>query len=237
VSAAGAAGRLPGALQGKVLDNPSPPAELKVEHYMRDLLTHPVPEPGPPRLHMRAMDNLEFIRDTMERAGSFTAVPGIGMIAVGTSAVAAAVLAPTLPSDPGWLGTWLIEAVISISVTIAAITLKARRSGMSLVSAPSRKFALALSPPLLVGAILTIALVRAGAPQILPGMWLLLYGTGVVTGGAFSVRIVPIMGICFLVAGTAALFVPVAMTNLIMAGAFGGLHILFGIQIARRHGG
>ncbi len=200
-------------------------------------LTPLAPEPGPPQLSDRAMDNLAFIRDTMERAGSFTAVPGIGMVAIGLSAVVAAALSPALPSDPRWLSVWLAEAVLSVAISLIAITLKARRSGMSLISAPSRKFAVAFAPPLFVGAILTFALIRAGVPHVLPGTWLLLYGTGVVTGGAYSVRIVPIMGICFLVAGVAALIAPVAWTNYVLAGAFGGLHILFGLQIARRHGG
>ena len=190
-----------------------------------------------PRLDSRAMDNLAFIRDTMERAGSFTAVPGIGMVAIGATALLAAYLAPVLPTEEGWLTVWLVEAALSLAISSYAIARKAKASGMSLTSAPSRKFALAFLPPLIVGAVLTIALARAAVPEILPGTWLLLYGTGVVTGGAFSVRAVPIMGICFLVAGAIALVTPLAWTNAILAGAFGGLHILFGIQIARRHGG
>ena len=200
-------------------------------------LTLTIPEPGPPRLSARAMDNLEFIRDTMERAGSFTAVPGIGMVAIGISAVVAAALVQVLPGDPRWIAVWIAEAALSVAIMFLAIATKARRSGMSLVSTPSRKFALSFAPPLVVGAILTLVLIRAGVPHILPGTWLLLYGTGVITGGAFSVRIVPIMGLCFLATGLVALIAPIAWTNYVLAGAFGGLHIVFGIQIARRHGG
>jgi threonine/homoserine/homoserine lactone efflux protein len=68
-------------------------------------------------------------------------------------------------------------------------------------------------------------------------MWLLLYGTAVVAGGAFSVQIVPVMGLCFMAAGVLALFSPTAWCQWIMGAAFGGLHIAFGIPIARRHGG
>jgi hypothetical protein len=183
------------------------------------------------------MDNLAYIRETMERAGSFTAVPGIGMILAGCTAVTAAALAPELPAQQGWLAAWLIEATVSVVILIVAIVLKTRASGTPLDTAPARKFALAFAPPVLAGAVLTLALVRGGAHDVLPAMWLLLYGAGVLTGGAFSVRIVPLMGVCFLVAGISALLLPLAWTNVLLAVAFGGLHIVFGVQIARRHGG
>jgi len=85
-------------------------------------------------------------------------------------------------------------------------------------------------------ALLTVPLFRAHLAQTLPGAWLLLYGVGVITGGAFSVSIVPVMGICFMMTGAAGLFFP-PLGNWAMAAGFGGLHILFGIWIARRHGG
>jgi hypothetical protein len=183
------------------------------------------------------MDNLEFIRDTMERAGSFTAVPGLGMILIGATAVAAAAIAPADPGNPAWITVWLVEAVVSVAISVVAVLKKSRKSGMSLLSAPSRKFALAFSPPLFVGAVLTFALISASLTAVLPAVWLLLYGAAVVTGGAFSVRIVPIMGICFLAAGVLAVFTPASWTNGLLAAAFGGIHMAFGFQIARRHGG
>jgi hypothetical protein len=88
-----------------------------------------------------------------------------------------------------------------------------------------------------VGALLTIFLFRAGFIAAIPGMWLLLYGTAVVAGGAFSVRVVPLMGFCFMVIGTVALFSPPSWADALMGAGFGGLHVGFGIWIARRHGG
>lgn len=193
--------------------------------------------PEPPALHARAMDNLAFIRDTMEAAGAFTAVSGWGMVAVGTIATIAAIIASSRHSPVQSLYVWLGAAVLATIIMLWAIVRKARRARMPLLSGPGRKFVLSFSPPMFVGALITIVLYRAGLPETIPGMWLLLYGTAVVAGGAFSVKIVPVMGICFMLAGTLALFTPTSWNDWIMAAAFGGLHIGFGIPIARRHGG
>lgn len=198
---------------------------------------HRAPPAEPPALHARAMDNLAFIRDTMEAAGSFTAVSGWGMVAVGIIATVAAMIASAQHSVLQSLYVWLVAAALAPAVLLWAIVRKARRARMPLLSGPGRKFVLSFSPPMLVGALLTIVLYRAGVVETIPGMWLLLYGTAVVAGGAFSVKIVPVMGICFMVAGTVAVFAPPAWNDWIMAVAFGGLHIAFGIPIARRHGG
>jgi len=183
------------------------------------------------------MDNLAFIRDTMEAAGAFTAVSGWGMVAVGLIATVAAVIASAQQSQLQSIYVWLAAAVLAPVVMLWAIVRKARRAHVPLLSGPGRKFVLSFSPPMLVGALLTIVLFRAGLVATIPGMWLLLYGTAVVTGGAFSVKLVPLMGFCFMLAGTLALFTPQSWNDWIMAAAFGGLHIGFGIPVAWRHGG
>ena len=183
------------------------------------------------------MDNLAFIRDTMEAAGAFTAVSGWGMVAVGIIATIAAVIASAQQSQLQSIYVWLAAAVLAPVVMLWAIVRKARRAHVPLLSGPGRKFVLSFSPPMLVGALLTIVLFRAGLVATIPGMWLLLYGTAVVAGGAFSVKLVPLMGFCFMLAGTLALFTPQLWNDWIMAAAFGGLHIGFGIPVAWRHGG
>ncbi len=183
------------------------------------------------------MDNLRFIRRTMEDALCFTAVSGIGEVAVGVTALAAAWLAAHQATPLGWLLVWLGEALIAACVTGGAVVWKARQARLSLTSRPGRRFVLGLLPPLGAGALLTYAVFAAGAERLLPGLWLLLYGTAVVTGGAFSVRIVPVMGLGFMALGGAALFAPAAWGNWLLAAGFGGLNLMFGLVIARRHGG
>jgi len=193
--------------------------------------------PEPPALHARAMDNLEFIRDTMERAGSFTAVSGWGMVAVGVSAAVAAVVAAQTTSREAWLAVWIIAAVISLGISGWAIARKARAAKMPLVSGPAKKFALSFAPPIIVGAVLTLVLYRAGFTAVLPGLWLMLYGTAVIAGGAFSVPVVPVMGLCFMLAGVIALLTPAPWSDITLGASFAVFHIAFGVPIARRHGG
>ena len=191
----------------------------------------------PPALHLRAMDNLRFIRQTMEDAAYFTAVSGVGEIAVGLTALAAAWLASRQATPRGWLIVWLGEALIACVITGGAVVWKARQAQLSLASRPGRRFVLGLVPPLVAGALLSYALFAAGEHALLPGLWLLLYGTAVVTGGAFSVRIVPVVGLGFMALGAAALFAPAGWGDGFLAAGFGGLNLLFGLYIALRHGG
>jgi hypothetical protein len=190
----------------------------------------------PPALHERAMDNLRYIRETMERASAFTGISGWGQVAIGATAILAAFIAAQQSSFKGWLAVWIAEALVSLLIAGWSMDRKARAAQLPLLSGPGRKVAFSLSPPILAGGLLSIFLYQAGLVDLIPGVWLLLYGTGVVTGGMFSVPIVPLMGMCFMGLGAAALFAP-AFANWLMAAGFGGLHIIFGVIIARRYGG
>ena len=164
-------------------------------------------------------------------------MPGAGGIVIGGTALAAAIASSRQPGPGAWLALWLGEGLLACMIGLAAAALKSRRLHLALLSGPGRKFLLGFAPPLLAGGLLTLALSHAGAYALLPGVWMLLYGTGVVTGGAASVKVVPLMGLCFMGAGVAALLAPAGMENWFLAAGFGGLHVLFGIIIAVRYGG
>lgn len=199
------------------------------------------PQDDPIPLHAHAMDNLRYIRKTMERAGSFTAVPGWGGVAMGVTALVASVIAARTRSMNEWFAVWMVEGALAVAIGILAMRRKAAKAGLPMWSAPARKFVFSFVPPLIAGAALTMVLFRVGAATAIPGVWLMLYGAGVVTGGAFSVPVVPVMGACFLAEGALALFAPPAWTapwnDLFLGAGFGGLHVLFGFIIARRYGG
>jgi hypothetical protein len=222
------------ALNHKELANPNQftyhKDEMSLERQHRRLHRRPSTPDHP------AADDLRYIRETMERSSSFTAVSGFGLAAAGATALAAAWLASTQAPLP-WLRVWLGEAVLAIAIAIVSIFWKANRLGLPVFSGPGRKVALGLAPTIFAGALLTFPLFRGGLQSALPATWLLLYGAAVITAGAYSVPTVPVMGACFMVLGGLAALGPTSLGNWFLAAGFGLLHIIFGILIARKHGG
>ena len=196
-----------------------------------------VPPPEPIPIDARAADHLRYIRETMESAGEFTAVPGWGGVAMGITALAAAYFASLQTTPSRWLLVWLLEAGVAFAIAAPAAATKAHRANAKLFSGPGRKFLRSFAPAIVAGGLLTYELAHAGLFSALPGMWLLLYGTAIVTGGAFSVRVVPIMGLCLMLLGAGALFAPPLWGDALMASGFGGVQIGFGLWIANRYGG
>jgi hypothetical protein len=197
----------------------------------------PAPKSGPIPIDARAADHLRYIRETMESAAEFTAVPGWGGVAMGITALVAALVASQQSTPRAWFGVWLVEAFIAVAIAAPAAATRAHRANSKLFSGPGRKFLFSFAPPIMAGGLLTFALYEAGAFRILPGAWLVLYGAAILTGGAFSVRVVPVMGLCLMALGGAALFAPAAWGDIFMAAGFGCVQIAFGIWIARRYGG
>jgi hypothetical protein len=189
-------------------------------------------------LHEHALHNIRYIRDAMERATAFTSIPGWGGFAIGVTALATSVYASRYAVQPRlWVVNWLIEAVIAVIIAAVTMFRKARRASVSFTAAPARRFFISYSAPLVAGALITVALIRANMFAPLPAVWLLLYGASFISSGAFSIRVVPVMGICFMIFGIAACFVPLSVGNILLGAGFGVLHMTFGIIIARSYGG
>ena len=192
---------------------------------------------APVAIDERAAENLRFIRETMECSAVFTSLPGRGTAAVGATALVAAWIASGRATDGEWLVVWLAEACLAISIAGFTTAQKIRRIETPTSLRPLRNFALGLAPPFLAAAALTVALREHGAMWAIPGTWLLLYGAGIATGGAFSIRLVPAMGASFMALGLAALLGPPAWHNLLLAVGFGGFHLVFGLIVTRKYGG
>ena len=183
------------------------------------------------------MDNLRFIRETMEAAGTFTAVSGWGQVVIGLTAILAALLASQETSSVEWVLVWAAEAILALLISVWFMYSKAKLASLPLLTSSARKLLFSFTPAFLVGMVITFAFVKREMAALLPGVWMLLYGTAVVAAGAFSVRIVPVMGASFIIVGGVALFTPAAWNTPLMILGFGALHIIFGFIIARRHGG
>lgn len=192
---------------------------------------------GPVSISDRAIDNLRYIRETMERSTHFTAVPGYGGMLMGVTAIAASYIASQQLYLRDWLIVWITEAFLAFAIGLLAMWQKSKIAGESLMSAPARKFALSFAPPLIAGIVITLGLWRYNNYETMAPVWMLLYGTAVVTGGSFSVKLVPVMGWLFMAAGAAAFILPASYGIYLMAGSFGLLHLVFGLIIAKRYGG
>ena len=191
----------------------------------------------PPSLHGRAMDNLQFIRETMERSTHFTAVPGYGGIFMGLTAICAAFIANGQAYIRDWLLVWFIEAILAFAIGLFAMWQKSKIANIPLNSAPAKKFAMSFLPSLICAGVITLGLWRFGHFEVMIPVWIMLYGAAVVTGGSFSVRVVPVMGWFFIALGAIDFFLPAGFGNAMMAITFGFLHVIFGAIIARRFGG
>lgn len=193
----------------------------------------------PEAIRDHAVNNLRYIRDAMERAASFTSIPGWGGVAVGTIAVIAAVVSQPYASlrRETWLLIWLGCAAVASGVGWTAMAVKGKRSGVSLKNAVARRFFISYFAPIAAGAGITVALWRSDAFAAMPVVWLLSYGASFISSGAFSLKVIPVMGACFMALGVVAIFLPLALANVILGLGFGGLHIVFGAIIARNYGG
>ena len=198
----------------------------------------PVEDPEPPvQLHVHAMDNLRFIRETMERSTAFTAVPGWGTVASGMIGLLGAFAASQTDTPRAWFLVWMATAACGFTSGAGAMVLKAHTIGEPIFSGPGRRFALGMLPTLLAAVALTVGLYNFDLNYLMPATWLLLYGAAIVTGGAHSVKVVPLMGLSMMVLGIGTLSAPPAWGDAFMACGFGVVHIIFGIIIARKHGG
>lgn len=198
--------------------------------------SRPTP-PDPIPLHAHVEANLRYIRTAIERAGEFTSISGYGQMLVGLTALGAAFVAPATPAQDRWVAVWLGEALVAVAISVSSAALKAQRLGLPLFGVAGRRFLLAFATPAAAGVVLTAALVRAGVHELLPAAWLLTYGAAVTGGGAFSVPSVPAMGVALMATGALAAFAPPAWANALLAIGFGGVHLVFGAWIARRHDG
>ena len=192
-------------------------------------------EPTP--IDSGAVEHLRYIRSTIEAAHTFTTVPGKGCIAMGLTALVAVGLESVPPLAPHWLAIWVGAAIVACCAALWFMEQKARAQGLSLRRAVARRFFMTLAPAFLSGAILTTALAGQVDRELMTGMWLLLYGTGLAACGLFAIPAVCTAGLAFMGLGAATLWLPPGSAHIVLALGFGGIHLALGVTIVRHHGG
>jgi hypothetical protein len=191
---------------------------------------------GPIPIESRALGTLAYIRRSIDSSGSM-AVPGMAGVVMGGIGIIATIVASVPHGVAHWLGIWLVAAAVALVVGGATMARQAADSGHARYLGPVRKFLLCLCPALFAGAVLTFLLWRTNETQMIPGVWLLLYGCAVLSASTVTVartmRLISIMGVLFMLLGLLAFASPPRMHTAILGLGFGALHSIFGVLIGR----
>jgi len=187
-------------------------------------------------IESRALGTLAYIRASIESSSSMD-VPGMAGIVMGVIGVLAAIVVSLPRWAAHWLGIWLAAAVIALVLGGALVARQIAQRGHSRYLGPVRKFLLCLCPALFAGAVLTLVFETAGMRNVIPGMWLLLYGCAVLSASTVTVagiaRLICMMGGLFVALGLMTFALPVAAHTAMLGLGFGILHIVFGFLIGR----
>lgn len=183
-------------------------------------------------LDSHAMATLRYIRESMDAAGG-VAVPGSAGIAMGIVGLAATAMSLIPNFASHWFAIWLVAAAIAALAGALLMTRSASMVSFVGTGKPGRKLLLGLMPSLFAGAVMTAVLWKANYLGAAPGIWLLLYGCALISAGVVTKVIVRWMGGCFVALGMLALVTPQEVQIPLLGLGFGGMHILFGVLIAR----
>jgi hypothetical protein len=179
-----------------------------------------------------AAATLRYIRSSMEAATAFT-VPGAAGIAMGVVGLLATLLSVIPSLAVHWLNIWLAAAIIGAVNGGMLVIRPASIQRLALSGTPIRKFAICLAAPLFGGAVLTAVLSTHDALDVIPGTWLLLYGSALIAASVTTTRAIGVMGASFMVLGLFAFLLPMKLQILALGAGFGGLHLMFGWWISR----
>ena len=196
----------------------------------------PIRSSAPVAIDSHALGTLNYIRSSIEAAGAF-AVPGTAGVAMGAVGLAATGLACVPALSGHWIGIWLSASILASGLGVVLIARHRAGHGLTLYRGPARRFVLCLCPALLAGGVLTAVLWQSGESRLLPGMWLLLYGSVVLSATLLTapamMRLIGIMGALFVLWGAVAFELPLRWHNFVLGAGFGVLHLAFGLLIGR----
>ena len=196
----------------------------------------PIDSEAPAAIESRALGTLAYIRASIESSSSMD-VPGMAGIVMGIIGLLAAIVVSLPRWAAHWLGIWLAAAAVAFLLGGALVARQIVQRGHTRYLGPARKFLLCLCPALFAGAVLTQVCVTAGMANVIPGMWLLLYGCAVLSASTVTTagiaRLICIMGAIFVALGLMTFALPATAHTAMLGLGFGVLHIIFGFLIGR----
>lgn len=193
---------------------------------------------APPLSPAEAAEALGAIRQYMDRStksAHYTAVSGF--IAGAATLVGCAVLLARngldVPPLVEFAVVWSAVALVALVGVLWSTLRKARARDEEVLNTPTRMVLGALCPAGFSLLALTVALGAHGRVDLLPGVWLLFYGTGLFSAALFARREFQKIGVTALVLGAAALACPPGWGTLFMGVGFGALHLAYGVTAWR----
>ncbi len=191
-----------------------------------------------------AEENLRIIRDLMERSTKYSTFSGVSGVLAGAASIVGCLVTNRLSgrqeagveAPAEFLLTWFLVIVFAIGADYLFMKRRAVRVGKRVVSRLGTQMIVASAPGLGSGALLTFFFFQQGWMAHIYPVWMLCYGIAVAAVGLFSQREVSYLGAAFLLAGALTLFLPVSLGVPMMAAAFGGFHIVYGIAMSGKDG-
>lgn len=180
-----------------------------------------------------AEHTLETIRTLMERSQRYEHISGhSGLVAGSAVLVGCAVLSKTalLPVEPrlGFVIVWSVVLAVALAGHLALTSARARQRGEPMWSRQARTVLLALLPNFVASIAVSVLMWRLDRLELLPALWLMLYGCGTMATSFFAPRSILALGITCLVMGVGGLILLPDRPLLTMAIGFGLTHLTFG---------
>jgi hypothetical protein len=190
-----------------------------------------------------AQENLRIIRGLMERSTKHSTFSGYSGILAGLASIVGCMATSSLVSRgsgtpefrQSFLAIW--SSVILFALTCDYLLTKRRAEGVGkrILSRLGKQMVLGATPGLGTGGLLTFVLLQHNLINTVYAVWMLCYGIAVSAVGQFSQREVSYLGAAFLCAGALTICTP-SLGLTMMAIAFGGFHMAYGIAMSRKDG-
>jgi len=182
-----------------------------------------------------AEHTLETIRTLMDRSQRYEHISGYsGLLAGSMTLLGCAILGwNQLPFRPhvNFVVVWSVVFAVAFAGHLLLTFGRARQRGEPVWSRQARTVLLAVFPGFATSLALTALLWRLDRPDLLPALWLSLYGCGTLATSFFAPRSIAWLGATCLVVGVISLTASHSHPILTMAAGFGATHLGFGIGV------